>query len=128
MYYRCVKYSYIGSMVLMINSVIDGMLIAHFIGEQATAAFGLVMPAYSLINLIPILLRSSVQTKIGEYLGRGDTKAARHCLFILLITGMTAAAILFSLFTFGGGQSMRLLSAGASHSEETISMASGYMH
>lgn len=128
MYCRCVRYGYIGSLVLMINSVIDGMLIAHFLGEQATASFGLVMPAYSLINLIPILLRSSVQTKIGEYLGRGNTKAAGHCLFILLIAGATAAAILFSMFAFGGAHCMSLLSAGASYSEKTISIASGYMH
>ena len=111
MYFRCVKYSYIGSLVLMINSVIDGMLIAHFLGEQATASFGLIMPVYSLINLIPILLRSSVQTKIGEHLGRGDTKAARHCLFIVLTVGTTAAAILFIMFTFWGRQSISLLSA-----------------
>ena len=128
MYFRCVKYSYIGSLVLMINSVIDGMLIAHFLGEQATASFGLIMPVYSLINLIPILLRSSVQTKIGEHLGRGDTKAARHCLFIVLTVGTAAAAILFIMFTFWGRQSISLLSAGASLSNETISMASDYLH
>ncbi|MBP3805772.1 MAG: polysaccharide biosynthesis C-terminal domain-containing protein [Oribacterium sp.] len=128
MYCRCAKYSYIGSMVLMINSVIDGMLIAHFLGSKATASFGLVMPAYSLINLVPILLRSSVQTKIGEYLGRGDTKSAKHSLFILMTAAVAASLPLFIMFTLFSGITMKMLSAGAEHSEDTLLMASGYMH
>ncbi len=106
---------------------VDGMIISHFLGEQAAAAFGLVMPFFSLINLIPTLLRYSMQTRIGEYIGRGDTKNARHCLFVLMAAGAAAALPLILMLSLFQSGTLHLLAAGAAHSSGTMEMSSEYM-
>lgn len=127
MYHRSIRLSYAGTMIVMINSVIDGMIISHYLGGRAAAAFGLVMPFYSLMNLIPVLLRYSVHTRIGECLGRGDTKEAGQSLSVLIAAGIIASVpLILSLTVFRTG-TLSLLTAGAAHSDGIISMASEYM-
>ena len=127
MYRRSIRYNYAGALVMMINSVVDGMIVSHFLGGQAVAAFGLVMPFYSLMNLIPILLRFSAQTGIGEAVGRGDAASAGRRLSALLATGVLAAAPLMLLLSLWRTATLRLLTAGAAHPAATAAMASEYM-
>ena len=127
MYRHSIRYNYAGALIVMINSVIDGMIVSHFLGGQAAAAFGLVMPFYSLMNLIPILLRYSAQTGIGEAVGRGDTFSARRCLTALMVTGILAAVPLMLLLSVGQSATLRLLTAGAAYQAGIMTMASEYM-
>lgn len=127
MYHCSVRYSYAGVLMIMLNSVLDGMIISHFLGGQAAAAFGLILPVYSLISLMPTLLRYSVQTRIGEYIGRGDIKAARHSLFVMMTAGVGAAAVLFAMLSIMRSATLQILTAGAEHSAGVLSMASEYM-
>ena len=71
------------------------------------------MPFYSLMNLIPILLRFSAQTGIGEAVGRGDAASAGRRLSALLATGVLAAAPLMLLLSLWRTATLRLLTAGA---------------
>ena len=87
MYHRSVRLNLIGTLTVMINTVVDGMIIGHFLGGQAMAAFGLIIPLYSLLSLIPVLLRTATQMQIGMLVGRGDMDGARKTLFVLLSGG-----------------------------------------
>ena len=87
MYHRSVRLNLIGTLTVMINTVVDGMIIGHFLGGHAMAAFGLIIPLYSLLSLIPVLLRTATQMQIGMLVGRGDMDGARKTLFVLLSGG-----------------------------------------
>ena len=127
MYHRSFRYSYAGALTVMLNSVLDGMIISHFLGARAAAAFGLVLPVYSLVSLVSTLLRYSVQTRIGESIGRGDAKAARSILFALMTTGAAMAVPLMVVLTIFRRAAMSMLAAGAAYQAGIMSMAYEYM-
>ncbi len=127
MFRRSVIYSFFGFFTVMLNTTVDGLIIGHFLGLKAMSAFGLIVPLYSLINLVPVLLRSASQMNIGEDLGRGKPETAQRRIFILLLTGFTAAIIFLLLFTVLRGPTVLLLSSFSSHSDDTIKMAEEYL-
>ena len=127
MFHKCVFNNYLGAMTLMINTAIDGMIISHFLGSQATVAFGLIFPIYSLLNFFPCLLRTSTQVNLGKYIGRGDLDSADRCVFYLLVFGLVAAVPFFLLLTVFRGSALMILRVHAQYSETTLSLASEYL-
>lgn len=127
MFHRCVLQNYLGAMTLMINTAADGMIISHFLGGQAAAAFGLVFPIYSLLNFFPVLLRTSAQVNLGKYIGRGDLNSADRCIFYLLSSGLIAAVPLVLLLTALRSPALVMLSGHADYAERTLSLASDYL-
>ena len=127
MFHRCVRLNYLGALTVMINLVADGILISHFLGGQAAAAFGLVMPVYSLLNLFPCLLRTSAQAKLGAHIGRGDVDGAGQCVFYLLASGIAAAISLGLLLSLFRGTMIAVLCARADYDEQTVLWASEYL-
>ena len=127
MFLRSLRLNYTGALTTMINTAADGMIIAHFLGAQAAAAFGLIFPVYSLISLVPALLRTSAQAELGRCLGRGDTETAGKSLSALLAAGLFAALPLMLLLPVFRGAAVRILSAGADYDSSTISLACGYL-
>ena len=127
MFHRCVRLNYLGALTVMINLVADGILISHFLGGQAAAAFGLVMPVYSLLNLFPCLLRTSAQAKLGAHIGRGDVDGAGQCVFYLLASGIAAAIPLGLLLSLFRGTMIAVLCARADYDEQTVLWASEYL-
>ena len=127
MFHRCVFQNYLGAMTLMINTAADGMIISHFLGGQAAAAFGLVFPIYSLLNFIPVLLRSSAQVNLGKYIGRGDLDSADRCIFYLLSSGLISAVPFVLLLTALRSPALVMLGGQAHYAEKTLSLASDYL-
>ena len=127
MFHRCVFQNYLGAMTLMVNTAADGLIISHFLGNQAAAAFGIVFPIYSLLNFIPVLLRSSAQVTLGKYIGRGDLDSADRCIFYLLSVGVLAAIPFVLLLTVLRGAALVILSGQALYAERTLSLASDYL-
>ena len=127
MYHRSVRANFSGAFTIMLNTAADGMIISHFLGMRAAAAFGLIVPLYSLINLIPVLLRTATQLNLGEDLGRGDLEKARSRIFSMLIAGLAASIPFLLLFTLFRGSTVFFLSAFAGHAEETAALAKDYL-
>ena len=128
MFHRCIFQNYLGAMTLMINTAADGMIISHFLGSQAVAAFGLVLPMYSLLSLVPVLLRTSTQINLGKYIGRGDLGSANRFIFYLLSFGLTAALPFFLMLTVLRGFVLVILSGHVHHyAARTLSFASDYL-
>lgn len=127
MFHRSVGLNYLGAMTVMLNTAVDGMIISHFLGGKAAAAFGLVMPVYSLLNLFPCLVKASAQARLGLYIGRGDLKSADRCIFYLLLSGLIAAVPLTLLLSALRGWTLAVLSARMPYADATVSMASEYL-
>ena len=123
MYHRSVRANFSGAFTVMLNTAADGMIIGHFLGMRAAAAFGLIVPLYSLINLIPVLLRTATQLNLGADLGRGELEKARCRIFSMLAAGLAASIPFFLLLTLFRDSAVFLLSAFADHAEETTAMA-----
>ena len=127
MYHRSVRANFSGAFTVMLNTAADGMIISHFLGMRAAAAFGLIVPLYSLINLIPVLLRTATQLNLGTDLGRGDLEKARSRIFSMLAVGSAASIPFLLLLSLFRNSAVFLLSAFADHAEETIAMAKDYL-
>ena len=127
MFHRCVFHNYLGAMTLMINTAADGLIISHFLGSQATAAFGLIFPVYSLISFFPSLLRTAAQVNLGKCIGRGDLNSANRYTFYLLAFGLTAALPFVLLLTALRSQLLKILCAHAYYPEAILSLASDYL-
>ena len=127
MFHRCVFQNHLGAMMLMINTAADGMIISHFLGSQATAAFGLIFPVYSLISFFPSLLRTAAQVNLGKYIGRGDLNSANRYTFYLLAFGLTAALPFVLLLTALRSQLLKILCTHAYYPEAILSLASDYL-
>lgn len=127
MFHRSVRYSFFGFFTVMLNTTVDGLIIGHFLGSAAMSAFGLIVPVYSLINLVPVLLRSVAQLNIGEDLGSGKPDTARRRVFQLLLTGFAAAIVFMLLFTVFRSSTVALLCSFSAHSDDTIKMAEDYL-
>ena len=127
MFHRCVRLNYLGALTVMINTVVDGILISRFLGGQAAAAFGLVLPVYSLLNLFPCLLRTSAQARLGSCIGRGDVDGAGQCVFYLLASGFAAAIPFVLLLSLFHGTMIAVLSVRGDYAEQTVLWASEYL-
>ena len=127
MFHRSVRYSFFGFFTVTLNTAVDGLIIGHFLGVAAMAAFGLIVPLYSFINIVPVLQRSVAQLNIGEDLGHGKLETAQRRVFQLLFTGLVAAIVFILLFTVFRSLSVALLCSFSSHSDDTIKMAEDYL-
>ncbi len=127
MFHRSVRYSFFGFFTVMLNTAVDGVIIGHFLGAAAMSAFGLIVPLYSFINIVVVLLRTVAQLNIGEDLGHGKLETARRRVFQLLFTGLAAALVFILLFTVFRSFSVALLCPFSAHSENTIKMAEDYL-
>ncbi len=127
MYQRSLLLYFFGALTVMINTVLDGAITGHFLGESATAAFGLILPVFSLMSLAAVLLRSTSQAQIGSCLGSGDVPGANRMLRSILNSGCFLAVFLFLAFSVFREGVLSLLGIGKETSPELAPMISGYL-
>lgn len=69
-----------GLLFLGLQSVIDGMILGRFVGANALASVNLILPCYSLMTALGIIMGVGCQTLIGISLGKSDRKSANDAL------------------------------------------------
>lgn len=90
-----------GLLFIGLQSVIDGIVMGHFVGANALASVNLVLPCYSLITAFAIVMGVGSQTIVSISLGQGDKKEANNALtslFIFLIGFSIAVSALIFAF------------------------------
>ena len=127
MYARSVFINLAGALTLMINTVFDGIMICHFLGLEAQAAYGLIFPLFTLITLLPIMLRTAAEVKVGSLVGRGSIEEARHEVRALLIGGFLLSLPFVLAFSLARQQVMVLLGVYNGATDRIVSMVSGYL-
>ena len=127
MYARSVFINLAGALTLMINTVFDGIMICHFLGLEAQAAYGLIFPLFTLVTLLPIMLRTAAEVKVGSLVGRGSIEEARHVVRALLIGGFLLSLPFVLAFSLARQQVMVLLGVYNGATDRIVSMVSGYL-
>ncbi len=107
-------------MAMSSAAIVDGMFVGRFVGENALAAVNIVMPIYSIVFGIAIMLTIGGAVRAGKYLGENNrSDASKIFTNIVLIISITALiiTILCLIFTdvtvtlLGANESLRPLSA-----------------
>jgi putative MATE family efflux protein len=92
----------IPSMIAMLSTalyiLVDGIFIGNFVGAKGLAAVNLVMPAWSLMSGIGLMLSVGGGTLISIRLGRNDQDEARR-LFSMVFTTLIIFAVIGSALT-----------------------------
>ena len=127
MYTRSVLLNLAGALTLMINSVFDGVMICHFLGLEAQAAYGLIFPLFTLVTLVPIMLRSATEVKVGSLVGRGSVEEARQAVRELLVGAFLLSLPFVLAFSLAREQVMVLLGVYTGATDEIVSMVSDYL-
>lgn len=90
-----------GLLFLGIQSVIDGVVLGHYVGANALASVNLILPCYSLITAFAIVIGVGCQTLVSISLGQAKKKEANDALtslFIFLIGFSSLVSLLIYLF------------------------------
>ncbi len=81
--------------VFSIYTMVDGLFVAHYVGERSLSAINVALPFVNTLFSIAILFSTGTATLIGITMGRGDHTAANK------IFSFTAAfELLFSIFLY----------------------------
>lgn len=91
----------VGLLFLGIQTVIDGIILGNFVGANAFASVGLVLPCYSLVAAIGVIIGIGCQTLVSINLGKKNKSEANNALtsgFMAIITTTIFISILFFIF------------------------------
>ena len=100
------------SVIMMIftalYTVVDGMFISHFVGEEALAAVNIVFPVISLVTGVGIMLGTGGSAIVAHRMGAGDEPGARRGFTLLVITAL-ALGVLFAVVGLTGAEGISRL-------------------
>ena len=79
-----------GTVVALTGMIVDGIIIGQYLGEEAIAAYGVIMSVFLFLNAFSGLLSAGGEALIGQAMGFGHVEEANQvlsivnkCLFIL---------------------------------------------
>ncbi len=80
-------------------TVIDGVFVSNFVGENALAAINIVFPLLGILLAVSLMFATGGNAIIARFMGEGKNKEAREFLSVLYIIG-TALGLLATLIVF----------------------------
>lgn len=90
-----------GLLFLGIQSVIDGIVLGHYVGSNALASVNLILPCYSLITAFAIIMGVGCQTLVSINLGQRNRAGANDALTSLFIfLGVFSITVSVLIFIF----------------------------
>lgn len=100
------------SIVMMIftslYTIVDGMFISRFVGEDALAAVNIAFPALCLVMAVGIMLATGGSAIVAHRMGAGDETGARQGLTLLLLVSL-GIGVLFALAGLAASEEISLL-------------------
>lgn len=98
--------------------VVDGVIIARLLGDEAMAAFGLASPVFLMFNAVGCIFASGMQTISAKRIGMGDRDGANRSFSLCCV--MTALIALFFMLAIGSFSSRISVFLGASGSSAAL--------
>ncbi len=93
--------SLISLMTVLVGTILDGLIISNFLGENAFAAFGLSGPLANLVELAGNVIATGCVVACGNLIGAGRSEEGNrsfHSCFTLCLTAGGLIALLLLLF------------------------------
>lgn len=89
--------SLLGLVAISTASIVDGMFVSRYVGADALAAVNLLLPYFTLLFGLALMLSLGGSIRAGHYLGAGDTAAASaifsKSVVAVLLLGSVAALL-----------------------------------
>ena len=99
LFLRCTVPAMVGMGFSAIYSITDGIVVGHFIGQEALAAVNLVMPLIMIITALADMVATGSSVRISILLGRGDHSEARR-VFTVCLGLIASVSTVFGLAGF----------------------------
>ncbi|MBN47267.1 MULTISPECIES: MATE family efflux transporter [unclassified Methylophaga] len=116
--------SILGLLAITTASIVDGIFIGQFVSAEGLAAITLLIPFFTLVFAIALMLSIGGAVRAGNYLGQNNIEAASavfsKCLISIFIVGLLFMSISYML----DRQILSLLGA----PEELIALVLPYFH
>lgn len=90
----------VGLLFLGVQAIVDGVILGNFVGANALASVSLILPCYSLMVAVAIVMGIGCQTIVSIRLGEMDRQGANNAmvsaLFFMLGFALVTGTILFT--------------------------------
>lgn len=86
--------STIGLVALTTANLVDGIFVGNYVGAEALAAISLLLPYFSLLIAISLMLAIGGAVSVGKYLGQGESKSASALFSKIIITAVLLNTLL----------------------------------
>ena len=87
----------IGNMAQQLYSTVDSIVVGKFIGDNALAAVGIVVPVVNLLLVLFIGISSGASVMVAQYFGAKNRARVKESYFLLLKTCVLYAVIVWLL-------------------------------
>src|SRR5690606_24459785 len=82
-----------------LQSLVDGVIVGNYLGAEAIGGVNIIMPFYSALMVISLIVGVGSQALVGIFLGQNNTKEAQNAMttgfWALLIIGLIVTALSF---------------------------------
>lgn len=122
---KCVIPAVITALFGVLYSVIDGIFVGRYLGEDALAAVNLVMPVIMIVEALSNMIAAGASVSISILLGKGNREAASR-IFSVSVKIILAFSCVVAVAGFAfAGAFIRLIAPGAN--EEAIRLGAEYL-
>lgn len=104
-------------------TLVDGLFVANYVGEDALSATNIVWPSINIIFALGLMFSTGGTAVMGRLMGEGKDEEARSFLSLLYILVIILGLILSSLYFFGSEYLIKLLGA----NEQLFTYANDYI-
>lgn len=87
----------VGLVFFSLQSIVDGIIVGNYVGADALASVSLVMPSYTLLTAMALIIGIGSQAQMGIAMGQGDYIRAKSALKTGILS-ILVFAILYCLF------------------------------
>lgn len=93
-------------------TLVDGLFVAQYVGEDALSAINIVMPMINVFLAIGLMFSTGSTAVMGRLMGQGKSELARRFLSLVYLTAITLGVLLTGLFFFFSDRFVLLLGGG----------------
>ena len=83
----------LSAMTVVLCMLIDSIMIGHFLGVNAMAAYGLASPVLLIFSALGSMLSAGIQVMSGKTMGNGDKKATDACFSVSVFLAGTISIV-----------------------------------
>lgn len=116
----------LAALMAMLGIVIDGIVIARYLGPQSMAAYGLITPLTNMGMMCSAIFSSGTQILCAQRIGADDKKGARR-IFSMCVLATLVLTLGLMLLLFFGRDSLAVMLGATGDAAGLLPLCSDYM-